>query len=638
LIIESHNRNVVISGLATTKMQVEVDAQTIKNLIANYSKPHESCIRELCVNAYEAHYLAGKADEPFHLHVPTKLEPWVSVQDFGIGMSENEIKELYSVIGKSSKRDTNDLAGAFGVGSKAAYAITNMFTIQSTYNGKRFSYICHLDSQGIPCLSEAPENGIDTDDPNGFLVKFDVPSGEYRQFIEGIKPALAHFKTKPTISGTIVEWDKKEVAIEGTDYKVFKAAGSSNHYSSYRPRTQTVIMGQIGYPVDLYDTGVRSFPSYSFQLTVPIGSVDINSSRETLQYTDRTKKAIKERFRLMQKDIESKVDGLIDGEPCAWDKGVKSKDFNRLFSTAVRYPPVFGGKTIQKYRVFVPSNDPLPLVEIKKLEHGGVRFVLDDLKRGTITLSRALCKEHGATVIIPEDGKKNALAEFGILDSHLIKASSLPKNVVVRTSSGKSTEKIQILQRGQYTRISHAWKDSTVATIKPVGLYCDLSSYKTIFQTKELKPTDLNLMLEFLEGYNVHIPTVYGIKKGATPEPGWKPLDAWLYNKCKSKLQEYVNDINTVSVNMTEFNRLKEFFDLSSIKPSQRKRDYYTTVLRQWFKMPAAIIPASSWDELQKECFYYNMFRQYLSIDAYKEAFIELSKIHVKSFKLLESK
>ena len=121
MILDSDKRNVTTAGLTTTKMQVAVDAQTIKNLIANYSRPHESCIRELCVNAYEAHFLAGKPDEPFLVHMPTKLEPWFAIQDFGIGMSENEIHELYSVIGKSSKRGSNDLTGAFGVGSKAEW-------------------------------------------------------------------------------------------------------------------------------------------------------------------------------------------------------------------------------------------------------------------------------------------------------------------------------------------------------------------------------------------------------------------------------------------------------------------------------------------------------------------------------------
>ena len=48
-----------------------------------YTDGIAAVIRELSCNAFDAHVEAGKADEPFEIHLPNKLEPWLSIKDNG---------------------------------------------------------------------------------------------------------------------------------------------------------------------------------------------------------------------------------------------------------------------------------------------------------------------------------------------------------------------------------------------------------------------------------------------------------------------------------------------------------------------------------------------------------------------------
>tara|TARA_R110000824_G_scaffold112318_2_gene261408 strand:- start:2728 stop:4641 length:1914 start_codon:yes stop_codon:yes gene_type:complete len=637
LILDSDKRNVTTAGLTTTKMQVAVDAQTIKNLIANYSRPHESCIRELCVNAYEAHFLAGKPDEPFLVHMPTKLEPWFAIQDFGIGMSENEIHELYSVIGKSSKRGSNDLTGAFGVGSKAAYAVTNIFTIQSCYNGKRFSYICHLDKVGIPCLSEAPNNGLDTKEPNGFTVKFDVPSSEYHRFTDGLKPALAHFKVKPEISGHNITWDKVDVAIEGKGYKIHTP---KNRYDN---KTYTVIMGQIGYPVEVYQLGYghQISNNFGFDIEVAIGAVDINSSRETLQYNEKTKSAIIEAHKKMMADVQTKVDGLIDSEDCGWNKGVKSKTFSEMFNTKVRNPPVFDNRKKVKFRAFLTAKwNSLHLKEIKGAdESGGIRFILDDLPRGSIVRCEDLRTSMGDTLLIPADQEKQALIDFGILPKHLIKASSIKRVAAKRTPQQKNTEKIQKLKRNETSHVTYCWMDVDPINVQKEALYCDLSRHGTTLNGKPLSPLELNQLLDFIGLYNKQTYTIYGVRKGGKPEKGWKSLQDFINKECEKHIPTYVKEVEAPYIPTHEYNELSKILDLSSVNKTTRRRDHYGPMLKTWFTLPKVTVEENSWELLMQEAFFYSNFSYDLKKDTkHLEAFKLLCKEYVTSFKLLEKK
>ena len=105
-----------------------------------YSDKIMAVIRELSTNAYDAHVAAGNKN-PFKVILPTQANPNFVVRDYGTGLSQKDMEELYTTYGASNKNDSNDFVGCLGLGSKSPFAYTKSFSTISYHNGKKLSYI-----------------------------------------------------------------------------------------------------------------------------------------------------------------------------------------------------------------------------------------------------------------------------------------------------------------------------------------------------------------------------------------------------------------------------------------------------------------------------------------------------------------
>jgi HSP90 family molecular chaperone len=92
-------------------------AIVIKHLISAYGLPETACLREYTSNARDSHIEAG-VTRPVEVTTPSALAQSLTVRDYGVGLSRQELK-MFGQFGESSKRDTNDQIGGFGIGSKS---------------------------------------------------------------------------------------------------------------------------------------------------------------------------------------------------------------------------------------------------------------------------------------------------------------------------------------------------------------------------------------------------------------------------------------------------------------------------------------------------------------------------------------
>ena len=91
--LERTGKNVKISGAESAPAAFQIQNSPIAFAILSsrlYQDKILACIRELSCNAFDAHVDAGKADQPFEVHLPTSFEPWFSVKDFGTGLEHGE--------------------------------------------------------------------------------------------------------------------------------------------------------------------------------------------------------------------------------------------------------------------------------------------------------------------------------------------------------------------------------------------------------------------------------------------------------------------------------------------------------------------------------------------------------------------
>ena len=145
----------------------------IFNVLRNqlYSDKILAVIREYSANALDAHAEVGKLDAPIEITLPTKLNLNFEVRDFGRGLTETEIGEIYAMYGESTKRGTNEQIGQLGLGSKSGFAYGDNFVITSWVKGKKTVYNAFLDPSKIGRIAKMEQS--DSDEPHG--IKITVP-------------------------------------------------------------------------------------------------------------------------------------------------------------------------------------------------------------------------------------------------------------------------------------------------------------------------------------------------------------------------------------------------------------------------------------------------------------------------------
>ena len=200
-----------------------------------YSDKVMAVIRELSTNANDAHVAAGNKN-PFKVTLPTQANPNFTVRDYGTGLSQEDMEELYTTYGASNKNDSNDFTGCLGLGSKSPFAYTKSFSTTSFYNGQAYNYIAAMDENGVPSLSLF---GVtDTDEPNGLEISFAVKQHDFQEFTNKSKRIFHYFKTKPIMEGGTCnllenhEYSHHNVIIEGKNWRVGRISDNDDKYPS----------------------------------------------------------------------------------------------------------------------------------------------------------------------------------------------------------------------------------------------------------------------------------------------------------------------------------------------------------------------------------------------------------------------
>ena len=285
-----------------------------------YSDKIGSIIRELASNAYDAHVMVGKEDVPFEIKLPSLLDNKFHVRDFGPGLSPDNMKHIYTTYFESTKNNTNDEMGGFGLGSKTPFAYTNSFTIVSRFEGMKRVYVAAMEDTG-PTLSLLAE--VETDELSGLEVGFTIPKIEEEsknryggdrvnnEFKDKMIKQLAHFKVKPNvISDSEIEWLE------------FKSAFADDNWfmvsqSRYNTGSINVIISNVCYQVATsnidYDIVQKLAKiKYNYYIRIPIGILNIAISRESLSYDESTVKILDEYLQAFYKSAQIHLRTVFD--------------------------------------------------------------------------------------------------------------------------------------------------------------------------------------------------------------------------------------------------------------------------------------------------------------------------------------
>lgn len=193
--------NSSIDGEDTTIDQEDLDILVLGARENIYSNPIQTCPQEYINNARDACRDAGHPDHLMDITWPTPLDMVFRVRDYGIGLSDHDMKTVFNKLAKSTKRKNSKLAGKYGLGSKIALAYTDAFTITSWYNGFKRQYLYHKASNQKGRLTDLGEPEFTTEQ-NGLMIEVAIKNADHLDaFRKAIIRACGWWPQVPNIIG-----------------------------------------------------------------------------------------------------------------------------------------------------------------------------------------------------------------------------------------------------------------------------------------------------------------------------------------------------------------------------------------------------------------------------------------------------
>ncbi len=362
----------------TVKMSLDLDsAQVLMQMLSKnlYSDSIGSTIRECASNALDSHRRAG-CDEPIIVSFKRNSQADTyefAVEDFGIGLDDNDVVNIISKYGKSTKRDSNTELGMMGLGFKAplAYSSSFYFVARKDFMERKYMMYEGEDANSIDLLYEKP-----TAEPNGVKVIVPVNYSDRYNFTNKIKEQLAYFEN------VYFEVDSSWGRVDN-DFIIHRA--EHFQYSSLAQNSDMhLCLDNVSYPIDWDKLGINRINiKMALRFSLSDGLFP-TPNREALRYTQEAKQVILKKIAMVadvfmekfneaittQSDIKAIMQfyGKNNKHIRAWYKGT---DDDVCIDDLVRHSSI---------PVAQPKLDNIKLLNLERLAVKAKEYILAEYK------------------------------------------------------------------------------------------------------------------------------------------------------------------------------------------------------------------------------------------------------------------
>lgn len=254
----------------------------IMSVLTNlYSDPEMAVLREYSCNARDSHLAVGQT-RPIEITLPNNFDHYLVIEDFGLGLSIDDITEIYSRYGASTKRGTNDQTGMLGLGSKSALTYASQFTMTAVKDGVRSEVLISVKVDGSGKMEVM--DTVTTTEGNG--VRIIIPTKPANDFADKARKFFQYWA-----EGTVlVNGDKPETVADLTGIGDGMFITDTLRSWQSRDENDIIVMGGVPYPVPAdYRSKLENVSRKYCVFYVPMGDVDFVPSREEMNLTPRTK-------------------------------------------------------------------------------------------------------------------------------------------------------------------------------------------------------------------------------------------------------------------------------------------------------------------------------------------------------------
>jgi len=298
-------RSVDNNASSSTAFTIQASGKMFHMVISGlYSNKPQSITREIWSNAFDAHAMVGKEGVPFEVTFPTAITPTFSVRDFGPGIAHENMEGFYTVLGHSTKENTNKAVGKWGVGRMSPMSYTDTFSVVSRHNGMIAYYTIQLGPDGSPQLHVlAPPSP--TNEESGLEVSFPVKRDDIPQFQRAAEIVAYGFPVPPRVTNSK---EKQFTSVK----KVFEGDGFYI-YSDSRLNGSYAQMGCVMYPIP------QQYMDRHLDVVIQfdIGDLEVTASREALSFgpNDPTAENIKKRMIEVYANLWQKMQDEVEAQP-----------------------------------------------------------------------------------------------------------------------------------------------------------------------------------------------------------------------------------------------------------------------------------------------------------------------------------
>ena len=241
----------------------------------------------------------------------------IIIEDTGVGLGGNRLRGFFRPA-FSTKRLNKSALGKWGIGSKSGLATgVESYQIVSRHNGREYKFDIYNDRfySTTPRFSESGENPCEvwkakrytedggtedfdnliyytlTDKPNGLTVIMDVknPIRNKNKFFDAVKSQLTYFNYVRFIeqysSGVENEIFFKTKVLYQDEHLIIP---EENYYS-----VPHLVLNGVNYGVIDFSEAEMDEKRGNIGIIGDPSEIDVNQSRESVRYTDRTRKALK---------------------------------------------------------------------------------------------------------------------------------------------------------------------------------------------------------------------------------------------------------------------------------------------------------------------------------------------------------
>jgi len=314
--IQDNTLKVQEIGFESKRMSINEDNfdKLFDLLQSPYSDPISSIVRETATNAWDSHKEAG-VEEPIIILFDYNVTEGYSItfRDDGIGMSVERINNVYTQYLNSTKTETNDQAGYFGIGSKAPLSYVDEYFLTTIYNGIMYEYMIRKDDSGYPNLVIL-NDGVGTNDHNGTRIKIYINNtDDFNAFTKGIREQLKYFSHLLVIDNTgIINTESlNNFKLYDLDDFVIRKNQEKDDITNLTCNELDLLIGEVRYPIDWKAIDMPKIQwqgDFSMGIKFEIGELNVTLTRENVKYNKESKAFIKNRITEAVKKLRHKFD------------------------------------------------------------------------------------------------------------------------------------------------------------------------------------------------------------------------------------------------------------------------------------------------------------------------------------------